>query len=501
MTWPIILSGKSSPHRRGVKLLLFFCFFLTVELVPSTSLGDETLFQSMHLARNNSLVLQEQESRIRSAEEDVSIARSALLPDVYLDASVGAFSREDGVLSDVNTQVETDAYTNFRLTLSHTLWDGSARQRDISGKLARIDAEENRLLYLEQQVLMNVIKAHFNLRHATSLLSLIDRSLAFAEKHVALEVKRFGLGEATQTDLSLAKAYLALLESKHNSARTRLSNSQARYEKFVGSQPYENFGKLTLDTRFPESMKEAIQIAQKEHPLLKASAKDIVEAEHLVEHERAAGLPKVFLDGSVSYGARPEDRYENLSTIGLRVRVPLFNSGVINSRIAKRQEDEYRRRLKFDRYAEEVFESVRIVFEALKSARAEVQISEWAAKQASHALHSSEAERDHDLNSTPDLFDAHLKMVEAEMNALAAKRNLAIHRYALLFAVGRLVVPVETNKGELDTGRIDFPYVAAEQHAGATQKRADHWHGLRRMDGGDLKGLSAGMELRKRTQR
>ncbi|MDJ0614644.1 MAG: TolC family protein [Rhizobiaceae bacterium] len=412
--------------------------FLWVLQFLNAAYAQGSLYETLLAARENSVALQRQASISRSAFADVTAAKSALLPNVYLDFGGGVFSRNsDGVLG--NSYRDRDGvYGNISLILSHKIWDANARGYQVDAKSALAGAEEKLHSHYEQQTYLNAAKAHFNVLHDRVVSEKFRKHHDAIERIVQMESSRFEHDETTQVQLSLAHAYLSNLKNLRDAASGRLRKSNAVYLKLVGRKPGSYLESPTIEEALPNTLSEAIIIAKRKSPLLKAKRHLIDAADFDVAHGKALQAPTLFFEGSISKGSFPDREITDLAAAGFRLRVPVNSMSERDARISRQHEAAFRARLDFDESVATILHDVKSVFSALPDARAAFSNAKKRKTQLVAAYKAAVDERQFKLRTTFDMLEVHALLLQAELEEVEAQRSLDIARFTLLYAIGEL---------------------------------------------------------------
>jgi len=481
MKWRLILREIGS-RWLGAALLSSLWFAPIVLLHAPKALAENTLFDAMLGAQENSTSLERQQSKIRSAVADIAIARAALQPQIFVEVGAGVFTRKELGTSESQRTDELRSFSNVGLSFTQTIWDGYERNHAIDAKLKRKLAEQSRLEYFKQQEFMNAIKAYFNLQHDRAVKSILQYHLDIVKREAALEANRYEHNEATLTDVALVRSYLGTIETAYLSAGASLANSIARYKKETGLVPNGGFQAFDIGKLQPSTLDEAIKVALVEHPLLQTNRYLAEQASHQLSKEQAKTHPKLYVNGQVSSGEFPNHQNREIASLGLRLKVPLFQERVTKNRIVLGQEAKFRAELKQRDEMQQILEDVEFVFNAAATARGHVQSARRTSSSAAEAYKSAVEERDFKLRSTPEMFEVHSLYYQALLDEIDAERNLHLAEYGVLFSMGRLtpflpnqmIVSVPVPRPKIETFEVQNGFGSTNDDGSP-----DHWEGLR----------------------
>jgi outer membrane protein len=143
-------------------------------------------------------------AQVNAANNKVSATRAAGLPTVDLSINHYRNGRPSQSLTPVNSQE-----TSINLVLNVPIFDGFSRNYQVRGALAHAEQKEAELAEAEQQIIMEVVKAHAD---ASSSLQNLDASasLLTAASHALSAVQRkYDRGAADTLEMLNVQAALA----------------------------------------------------------------------------------------------------------------------------------------------------------------------------------------------------------------------------------------------------------------------------------------------------
>jgi adhesin transport system outer membrane protein len=263
----------------------------------------------------------------KDATDEVDVARGGFLPKVDFTAGTGR-TREN---HPSNTFSDTSYRTHDRtISLRQMLFDGFATYSEVKrlgkAKLVRyfelLDASENAAL--------EAGRAYLDVVRFRRQAYLAEEN--YIQHQAALEQlkRRADSGVGKRVDVDQAGSRLALADVNLTTTLSNLHDVTARYQRIVGEQPAKvMFAPADLTAAFPGKVDEAMQVALKNNPALRASVENIEASQHDLEGRRAAFMPRI------DFNARREDvsnylgnRYDYDNTVvEFRLNYNLFNGG------------------------------------------------------------------------------------------------------------------------------------------------------------------------------
>ena len=164
-----------------------------------------------------------------AAQENIPQARAALLPQVSLN---GSYQR--------NFPIEPDSADNnsygYNVQATQTLFDAGKFADYKQGKLAAKLADAQFDLS-EQQLLLNVSQAYFDVLTAYDLISASSASKKLYQRQLEQAKTMFDVGAATIVDTHEAQAGLDNAEVQVLNAEQKLHLAQQKLEYYTGLNP------------------------------------------------------------------------------------------------------------------------------------------------------------------------------------------------------------------------------------------------------------------------
>lgn len=416
------------------RYLMTAVFALGLYVVPPAATA-ETLTDALVSGYTSSGLLTQNRALLRAADEDVAQAVAALRPIISWTADASSTSGNP-VIDDRITAV-------LELSAELTVFDGGSLQTTIGIQEETVLATRARLLGVEQDVLLRIVNAYFDVREALQLVALQTSNLELIQQELNSARIRFNIGEITRTDISLAEARLAAAGSDLAVAQGDLIRANEEYRAAVGRQPetLQNAGLMPLSY----SLDEGREIALLQHP-------DILEAQHRLDAAQlgihlaqAAVRPTGTLRGEVE----TDQDFERGGSLTLRIEGPIYNGGALSGGIRRAQAERDQSRAILRVATQNAYQNITNAYTNLTVVKAEIAASIEQVRAARVALAGTREEALLGSRTILDVLDARQDLLVAESNLISAQINEARTRYALLEAMGLLTadalgLPVET---------------------------------------------------------
>lgn len=409
----------------------------------------ETLVDALVAAYLNNPALEAGRAQLRAVDENVPQALAGWRPTVEIHSSFGVDRSESDKLGP-----ETLTPWSGELSVIQPLYRGGRTMAGTQRAESEVLAERARLLTVEQNVLLSTSIAYINVLRDEAVVGLNRSNVQVLERQLEATRDRFQVGEITRTDVAQAEARLSRSVSDRVQAEGNLVSSRAAYARLVGNAP----GTLEPAPRLldlPENEAIAIDIAMENNPLLHAARAGEEASRHAIDVSRSRLLPEVRLKGDISHREDVSIMVDETDDYGIsaQVTIPLYQGGSAYSEIRQSREINSRRRVEVEETRREVVEGVTQAWEALNTARAEIQSRRDEVRAAEIALEGVRQESIVGARTTLDVLDAEQELLDARVALVVAERDEFVASFELAAAVGGLTaanleLPVELYDAE-----------------------------------------------------
>ncbi len=419
--------------------------------IGASAASAESLLDAVTLAYQTNPTLQQQRASQRAVDEEYVQARSSLRPQITASASASrsqGFGATSSTASSVGITATTPLLTGGRIVTAV-----DAAQADI------LQGREN-LRTVESSVLASVIQAYVDVRRDIEALNINQENVKVLQRQLEETQARFDVGELTRTDVAQAQARLAAAQSSLSAAEAQLSVSRAAYAALVGQAPTDLTPEPLLPG-VPATFDEAMDIAQKENPGLRASEYAQQATRARVAAARADYLPSVSVTASYGVQTSPtlglplQDRDSLRATAS--VSVPLFTGGLTASRVRAALERDNAALSAIDGQRRTVLQSVSQAWARVISTKASLASNIEQVKAATIAAEGVRQEAQVGLRTTLDVLNAEQELRTAQLALIASRHDNYVATAQLLQAMGRLeakdlvnAVPVYDAKKNFD---------------------------------------------------
>jgi outer membrane protein len=396
-----------------------------------------SLKEALETAYDTNPEIKSERENLAATDEGVAQAISEFRPTVTADYSRGRQSISFAGAPEQYTDKETR-----QLTVEQPIFDGFGSVSRYGAAKLQVMAGREQLSAVTQDVLLRAITAYMDVLRDSAVLELSKNNVGVLNKQLDASEDRFDVGEVTRTDVAQSKARVSRAISEEAQADGALASSIATFKRLVGVRP-DALEEQKLIPELPETLEQAITIAQENNPNLQRANFTQQALNKRVHANKAAVLPSVSLQGYMrreeGAGVSGGNEYDN-DVLLMNVRVPLYQSGSEYSRV--RESKQNYQRAKYDAMdtGNETVERVTRAWENLQASIASIQANEAAIDAATIALDGVKQEQQYGARTVLDVLDAEQELFSARVNLVRAQRNKLVGAYTLLAEMGQLRV-------------------------------------------------------------
>ena len=409
-----------------------------VALIAAAPASAETLREAMAAAWEGNPELAAARARQDALAETPNQARAA----GRLTAGAAGNAGYDRLGSD-GTGVRTgstSALGGVNATLP--IWTGGRVSSAVRAAKGDVAAGGQGLRDVEADVLERVVGAYADLLYTQQAVEVARVGIARLDSQVAEARSRYGLGQATRTDVAQLEAQRASVVANLVDAEGAAATAAAAYRAIVGRDAGVLDATIATPAALPRTLADARAAAEAGNPLLLAQQRRVEAATARIDQARADGAPAVDLAGGYGRGVQwaggQANGFDSAANAGLALRIPLLTGGLVASRV--RQAEAVRRAERFDAdaVARGVVRAADTAWASLTAAQGRLTASAQGLKAADLALKGVRAEYGFGLRSTIDILVADQSYRAAQLAVARAQVDVLIAEAALLRAIGRM---------------------------------------------------------------
>jgi outer membrane protein len=379
--------------------------------------------------------VQEGAELVAQAESRAAIARAELLP--ALDGTIASQSQTRNLATlgfssniapgglAIPNAVGPFTVFDARVAVTQRLFDLSSVRRFQSARTA-IKAAHADGADTAEQIATLVAKAYLRALRAQASVDAAKSNLSLADTLVTQAESSKRAGAATGIEITRAKVQQSNEQQRVLEAENERRRASLELVKAIGlplDTPIELTDRLAYVSRTPLSLDEALARARATRADLAAQREREVTAKLSTSAVAAERWPSVstFLD----YGSTGNAIESSLATrtIGIAVRVPVFNGGSREARWAEAASQARQERIRTVDLEARVELEIRLALESLESAERQVKVAEQAVVLAEDEVDQARRRHGAGVTSSLEVTDAQTRLARARDNAIAALFN------------------------------------------------------------------------------
>lgn len=443
-------SGKT---QRSARTALCCGLIVALGVVPVSQADAETLSEAIAEAYRNNPSLKAEQADSRAADEVVAQAKAQYGPSINARASYGytenrfapstAARRQSGFGTEYSVSLNQPLFTSGRLTANleqARAGQGIGREFMRSASLG---------------LLSDVVTVYVGVLRDQQLVEIAQQNVDILNGQLEQTNARFKARFATLTDLTQTQNRLAFGRAQLEIARGNLLSSRNSYRNVIGHYPGQ-LAPVTPLPRLPETLDDAILIADQQNPNLEIARLNERSSRAQVAAARADRGPNVALESS--FGRTPvslENDASRQTSLSAQVNVtmPIYTSGLLDARVREVLQRNDADNQRVEQASRDVREQVASLWDQLSAVRRAIPIYRAAVVAAESAVDGVRKQQAAGQATSLDVLDTTRDLLSSRTAEIQAEAQLFALHASLLAALGELDVadfdPIEL-RYELD---------------------------------------------------
>lgn len=278
---------------------------LIFSLIFISSANAITLQEAVNKALENNKEILSYKQQIKTAEFQLKVDQTLYLPTIYTQVSQSFYNQTPMTKIPnfpVSFKQSNRDFLKFDIGFSQSLYTGGLTQAKIEASKYNLKATQSFYKEKENQIKAEVIKAYIDVFISKSLIDIYKKELEAVESIYKQQEGFFQEGIITKVDLLQSKVRLAEVKRDLQQAEGNYKIALSRLSQLIGEDlKDENFEPLNIEIKDIPSLDTLIETAYQKRKILDFYKENINQAEKVVEIEKSAFLPKVFLQGDYIY--------------------------------------------------------------------------------------------------------------------------------------------------------------------------------------------------------
>ncbi|MFG6136561.1 TolC family outer membrane protein [Halomonas sp. B23F22_10] len=400
-------------------------------------------------AIDNNASLASARAQRSSVEEGRNVERGDLLPQVSASGQVAHNRLYESIAStqSVGTGTGDDSYNSASLTLEATqaLFD-AANSAEVNQAESLIDQQTYQLAATEQQVLIDVSSAYFDILRAHAILEARRAQERAIGRQLEQAQEQFDVGLIAITEVEEARASFDQSRADRIAAENDLQVSFETLERLTG-QRYDSIDALQdampVNPPEPTGRDAWVDLAMDNSPLVLASQAGVEVSEDAVDIAQAQRLPVVEAFASYDYSDTDQDHMEGHSSqsqLGARVSLPIYTGGRTSASIRQSTYDLESSQYDFEDQRRDTIQQVRSLYTQVTNDVATVEARAQAIVSNQSALDATRAGYEVGTRNIVDVLDAEQSLYDAIADHADARFSYVIDLLSLRQQSGTLNV-------------------------------------------------------------
>ncbi|HYZ48200.1 MAG TPA: TolC family outer membrane protein, partial [Sphingomonas sp.] len=353
----------------------------------------------------------------------------------------------ENVLTPSGQTVTVGRQLDNTLQMNVPIYQGGAVINSVRAADRRVRAGEEQLRGTESSVFSQVVAAYNDVIRDGAIVELNRNNVKNLEVNLQATRDRFEVGDLTRTDVAQSEARLSLARGQLQTAESNLISSRERYIALVGDVPADLAPPPPLPN-LPATPEDAIQVAVRENPDLRAAERNREAARYDVRAAEAGQLPKLSAFASGGYtnylnsvsSQIPQLNVENASkqaSLGLQATIPLFQGGRPGAQVRQAQARQAQSLEQVIGAERAVVQQVRAAYAAWKSSQEVIRSAEAAVAANTLSLEGVRAENSVGNRTILDILNAEQELLSSQVQLVSARRDAYVAAFTLLAAMGQ----------------------------------------------------------------
>lgn len=447
--------------------ILFTTMAAALACVPAL-VQAEDLMQIYSEARQADPTLAISEANRGATQENVPIARSALLPQI--NASL-AYNRNDGTTNSVgpvqdvttgnyvllpSTSISNERSRPAQASLSQSIFNWTNWSRLASAHEQAASAESN-YDATAQDLFVRTATAYFAVLTAQDQLIFAQANEKALARQLDQAEQRFQVGLSAITDVHEARANHDSAIAQVIQAQNNVDNAREALSQITG----KDFGELKklreqlpLTKPEPADLQGWVDLATKQNPTLASAQHLLAAAEHNISSARGGHFPTLSASvvrtdtpgwgnstqvfGSSAFGPFHGNSVSGDTVIGVTLNVPIFTGGLVSAQVrqAAFQRDAQLDQVELER--RQVVANTRNAYRAVIAGISEVEATKQAVISAQSSLEATQAGFEVGTRTIVEVLQVQEQLFQAQSSYSQARHQFVLSGLQLKQSAGTI---------------------------------------------------------------
>lgn len=391
------------------------------------------LLKAWELALTNDPQYQSARYASQSKQENISIAKAKLLPNISVSGALASNSTEQKFLESNRLAVDSN-YTAKRYSIavsqpllrmdSYYGFKSSELEADAADKV--FDAEL-------QSLAIRLVDAYFDTLLAREHFENIKSRTKFLQSSFVSAQKSFEHGTGTRTDIEDAKSQMDSAIADEIEARNMEVIAEQSLTVLIGiSAPANtlsslNSDKLSLNIQPLNPLQDWIKLAEEKSPQLSSLRYKIAAAESEIDRRRAGHYPTVDLIASKSFSSSYADNtignQYSTNSVGVQISVPIYSGGGVDASVRQGVSDLEKVKFDLESTSNKLKVDITKFFTSAEQSVSRIQSLEQALNSSKQALVGNEKGVKAGTRNLVDVLNAQQQIYSTQTKLTQSRHN------------------------------------------------------------------------------
>ena len=384
----------------------------------------------------------EARDRWLARREEVRAAEGGFLPSLDLNAGIGYEYTDSPSTRARDDDSNELTRTELGLAARQMLFDGWGTRSEVSRQQARANSAAAQLLSVGESTAIKAARAYVDLQRYKDLRQISKENL---DIHIRIQDQirlRSEAGVGRRADYEQVRSRVALAEVNLVAADVNLLDAHTTFQRVVGRPPKAGYAPAEIPPgTFPESLQQALGIAQTNNPVLHTAAADIEAARAQHDAAKQYDYPRfdLELDGNMNDDIDgTEGEVDDMSAM-LRMRYNLYRGGTDAARKRATAHNINEAMDIRDRSVRQLDETTRLAWAAYEATAAQVPLLERQVVAAKATRDAYAKQFNIGQRTLLDVLNSENEVLQGRESLVETRAEHLLAQYRVLEAMGALV--------------------------------------------------------------
>ena len=421
-----------------------YFFIVLIIIVNFNSVKAEEIMIFFESAYKNNPKLNAERKNLNATKQNINISRSEFLPSISVTGSLDGSQSTNRTNRSGVDMIDTQNDTKIKkISVDQKIFQGLQGYNSLKKSELEVKKANSNLKKIEQETLLSAASAYFDLIYRIKNKKFNLENINLFERQVESDSARLQKGEITYTDLAQSESSLAGAKAKLIAAETKLLTTKANFERIIRIKAPNLDGNFNLNINLPNSLNEALELAELNNPDLLIAKLDYEIAKRNLNIERANFAPSASINYSKSESKDFNSTIDQVDQESVKATLswPIIKGGKNYSSIKKSQFKREQSELIFQDTNSEVKTNAANAWSIYQSAESVLNATQAQVKAAEIANEGITLEYDSgNTRTTLELIQSRTLLLEAKTSNAKAERDFFTSKFKILSVIGKLTL-------------------------------------------------------------